>query len=279
MVERPVAVLVWWVMTTPGPDRLLEALRTESARFRAALSEAPVAAVPSCPDWDTDDLLWHLAEVQWFWATIVAQRPAAPDDVVHPERPADRGALLAFFDEHSARLAAGLAGASPSEPCWSWAEEQTVGFTYRRQAHEALVHRVDAELTSGLAITSPDADLAADGVAEVLGVMYGGTPDWGTLTDERRVLVRCADTGDAFAVQIGRFTGTSPDGTDYDEAALDLVSALGTDAGVAPVAEIAGPAAALDLWMWDRADDAALTRTGDEAALAAFEGIIRQPIT
>jgi hypothetical protein len=27
--------------------------------------------VPACPDWDADDLLWHLAEVQWFWGTIV----------------------------------------------------------------------------------------------------------------------------------------------------------------------------------------------------------------
>ena len=39
--------------------------------------------------------------------------------------------------------------ADPAEPAWTWSAEQTVGFTLRRQAHEALIHRLDAEQTAG----------------------------------------------------------------------------------------------------------------------------------
>jgi hypothetical protein len=52
----------------------LDHLARESARFVAVLRDtAPGARVPSCPDWDADDLLWHLAEVQWNWGTIVRE--------------------------------------------------------------------------------------------------------------------------------------------------------------------------------------------------------------
>ena len=83
-------------MSIPEPMTLLRALRAESARFRAVLAEAPIVAVPSCPDWDTDDLLWHLGEVQWFWATIVAGRPQGPESLSRPSRPEDRAGLLAL---------------------------------------------------------------------------------------------------------------------------------------------------------------------------------------
>ena len=44
--------------------------------------------MPSCPDWNADDLLWHLAEVQWFWATIVRERVT---DATRRERSSRRG--------------------------------------------------------------------------------------------------------------------------------------------------------------------------------------------
>src|SRR4051812_14858944 len=69
------------------PDHLAR----ESARFSAALLEADAdAPVPTCPGWDADDLLWHLADVQWFWGTIVRRRllqAAETRALVHPERP------------------------------------------------------------------------------------------------------------------------------------------------------------------------------------------------
>ena len=60
-------------------------------------------------------------------------------------------------------LVAELERADPAEPAWSWSAEQTVGFTFRRQAHEALIHRLDAEQTAG-DVTPLDAALASDGV-------------------------------------------------------------------------------------------------------------------
>ena len=129
----------------------LRHIRDESHRFRDVLSDCdPRSRVPSCPDWNASDLLWHLADVQWFWARDVRTRPDSPgEDLQHPERPTSYDGLLAAFDESSAALVAELEAADPAETAWTWASEQSVGFIFRRQAHEALIHRLDAELTAG----------------------------------------------------------------------------------------------------------------------------------
>ena len=89
------------------PD-YLEHLRAESRRFRDVLADCdPDARVPGCPDWDAADLLWHLAEVQWFWGKTIRTRPAPPGER-DPGRN-DRTSyddLLAAFDEYSAGLVA-----------------------------------------------------------------------------------------------------------------------------------------------------------------------------
>ena len=57
------------------------------------------------------------------------------------------------------------------------------------------------------------ADLAADGVDEVLDVMYGGCPPWGEFSPlPHYVRLDLTDTGDQVWVQLGRFHGTDPDG-------------------------------------------------------------------
>jgi hypothetical protein len=97
----------------------LDHLARESARFEAALSTAsPSAPVPSCPDWTADDLLWHLAEVQWFWGEIVRTGAGDPDVVEQatPPRPQGRPELEDFYRSASQGLAAALAGAEPATP-------------------------------------------------------------------------------------------------------------------------------------------------------------------
>ena len=159
-------------------------LARESARFVEVLRKTPAESrVPTCPDWDADDLLWHLAEVQWFWGTIVGRGLTAHADVEAVEagdRPGDRDGLLALFDRVSRELHHHLSTTSPDTPAWTWADEQSVGFIRRRQAHEALIHRLDAELTAGDR-TPMDADLSTDGVDEVLRIMYGGARPGGSL--------------------------------------------------------------------------------------------------
>lgn len=250
-------------------------LRTESARFRDVLSLAdPSSRVPSCPDWDAGDLLWHLTEVQGFWCQIVESRAQGRDGIPDLMRPGSHQALLESFDEWSDRLAAALDAADDDVPVWTWAPDQSVGFIRRRQAHEVLIHRLDAELVTGQ-VTPLPGPLAADGVLETLDIMYGGTPPWGTFSaDGRGLLVSCSDTGDQVEVQLGRFSGTDPsNGTAYDEPDISVAPLVG-----APQATIAGTADDLDAWLWHRRDDTVLTFQGSQEVLAAVRSILQQPI-
>jgi uncharacterized protein (TIGR03083 family) len=256
----------------------LEHLRDESARFLAVLRDAdPSARVPSCPDWDAGDLLWHLGGVQWFWGSIVLDRLQSPDGLEEPARPDTHEGLVAFFEQHTARLHDALRDADPAEPVYMWAEDKTVGYIRRRQAHEALIHRLDAELAAG-ATTPLDPELAADGVLEALDIMLGGCPPWGSFSpSSTQVRVHATDTGLTVPVALGRFTGTDPeDGTTYDEEDISVRSA---DASVDPAATVRGTAEELDAWIWHRRDDAAITVEGDASAYDRFRAVLSQPIT
>jgi uncharacterized protein (TIGR03083 family) len=258
-------------------DDYLRHLRADSARFREVLAGCdPAARVPSCPDWDAGDLLWHLGEVQHFWATMLGQRPTGPDEYAEPDRPDSHAGLLAYFDDASAALLEALAGADPAEETWTWSNDRTAGFVYRRQAHEALIHRVDAEQTAGQ-VTPLDPALAADGVDEALDVMLGGTPAWGTFAGlPQHVRVDVADRGESVWVQLGRFTGTDPDsGVDHD---LDDISVV-PDPGTEPDVVVSGTAGPLDAWLWRRADDSEVTVSGDRRVYDLFRRCVDQPIT
>lgn len=266
-------------VTRLAPDAYLSAVRSESARFREVLAGCdPESRVPACPDWSAADLLWHLATVQRWWAEVVGARPSQPEEV-EPERPGSYAELLEAFDRWSADLVTALEAADPGEEAWNWSDDHTVGFILRRQAHEALVHRVDAEQTAG-AGSDVDAPLAADGVHECLGVMYGGMPPWGAWEpDEATVRVDVTDTGDAFWLRFGTFSGTDPDsGKSYaDEEDFHVVEAP-EDADVEPDVVVDGTAAALDLWLWDRADDTGIAVAGDPDVLRRFRAIVGSPI-
>ena len=255
-------------------------LRENSARFVAVLRDAPAdGQVPSCPDWQTDDLLWHLGEVQWFWGTIVRDELTDPDGVQHPDRPADRDGLLAFFDEATKELQTALADTDPAERRWTWSEEQTAGFIRRRQAHEALIHRVDAELTADIERAPMDPTLATDGVDEALRIMFGGVPSWArmTLDEDASLRIRSRDTGRSWRVTLGRFSGTSPDtGKTYtDETAVEVAV---TDDGGEVAATVEGTAADLDCWLWGRPTVGSLDRTGDETVHARFQDVVAQGV-
>ncbi len=258
----------------------LDHLEQESARFAEAIGAAPPAAqVPSCPDWNADDLLWHLTEVQWFWGTIVRERVTGPPGEDRtPARPAGRAGLAAFYDRVSHDLSGVLAAIPPDTPAWTWwPPEQTVGFIRRRQAHEALIHRVDAELTAGHR-TPMDPGLSADGVDEALRIMYGGAPAWGSFTPTGvgALRLRASDTGDTWLITAGRFTGTDPgDGRRYDEPAFQTA---GSDPGDPAAAEIQGTAADLDCWLWHRPPLREVRPSGNPNILGQFESAIAEGI-
>lgn len=259
-------------------DVYLDHIRLESRRFRDVLADCdPSARVPSCPDWTAADLLWHLTGVQTFWERIVRERPAGPDEEwEEPERPSTYDELLAAFDNRHAAFVTALEASEPAEPAWTWSTEQTVGFTFRRQAHESLIHRLDAELAAG-SVTALDPRLAADGVDEALDIMFGGTPEWGRFDPlPHHVRVDLADTDTQVWVQLGTFSGTSPDGVDY---AAEPDIAVVPDPGGDPDAVMEGLAADVDAWLWRRRDDADIHVVGDRDVYARFRACVDQPIT
>ena len=249
-------------------------LASESARFAEVITQAaPDAPVPSCPGWNADDLLWHLSEVQWFWGMVVRENlDHQQAEELKPQRPPARPELLAFYERASRSLIDALAAAEPDSPAWTWSRDKTVGFIRRRQAHEALIHRVDAELAAGS--RSPlDSWLSADGVDEALRVIYGGVPEWGTFTpvSDQAVRLRAPDTDDTWLVTLGRFTGTDPGGTSYDEPDIKPAD---HDPGTEASAEVTGSAADLDCWLWHRSPVQPVERTGDQHALDQFDAAI-----
>jgi uncharacterized protein (TIGR03083 family) len=258
----------------------LDHLASDSARFRAVLADAqPGLRVPTCPDWDAEDLIWHLAEVQWFWGEIAAGRLTTQAEVDELDgrriaRPTDRAGLLAHFDGSSSRLQGALASLDPGTELWMWADEHTAGYIARRQAHEAMIHRLDAELTVG-ARTPLDCRLAADGVDEALRIMRCYEPEPG-LTHEvlgRSVTIATVDAMHAWTVTPVRVTGT------YGGKAIDLLRLLVADGpDDTSAAEICGSAADLDCWLWNRPAVDEITREGDADALAAVARVIDGPI-
>jgi uncharacterized protein (TIGR03083 family) len=244
---------------------LVTVVADESARLRAALRRAaPGGIVPSAPAWSVADLTWHVGEVQWFWGAIVAGLLTDVDGLAEPARPADAD-LPAFAARSGADLVAAFERRSPDDPCWSWHEDgHRVGWVARRQAHEALIHRVDAELAAGGPVTDVDPALATDGVDELLVDMLA-VPSWASFTvDGPGVAVVATDTGAAWHVDHGRLTGTSPNtGEDHDLEAIRARAGSDGDVG----ATLSGRAWDLDRWLWGRGPADPLRMAGDHGLL------------
>ena len=248
-------------------------IRDESRRFVAALhSEASLVLdrpVPTCPDWTLADLIWHLATVQDFWTYILSAGVTGPDSYDPPARPKD-DQLVSFLSERGDAMVEAL-DRPDHESCWSWSPlGGTVGWVRRRQAHEALVHRVDAELTLDHR-TAIDQDLAADGIDEIVRVMLdvGELPPWASFRREEHRIV--LDTGTRWwALRLGRFVGIKPDEAKPIDLPALSVEAEGTGtaetAASAGDTRVAGTVADINLWLWGRADGSALTIAGDAAA-------------
>jgi uncharacterized protein (TIGR03083 family) len=229
----------------------------------------PEKRVPSCPDWTAADLLWHLTEVQHFWGTIVLERLDAPPKH-KPERPADYGELLGEFETSAETLATTLAETPDGVAVWTWSDDHTVGFIRRRQAHEALIHRLDAELTAD-AVTDFDPDLALDGVDEAMRVMFGGMPPWASWQPSGPTgRVRVAGGDAEWLFRVGTLSGTSPEsGTTYtDEPAIELLD------DATPSFTVTASARDLDAYLWNRPALAAIQVDGDDADYQRFAATI-----
>ena len=230
----------------------LPVLEKADARFADGAAEAVLAhgwraPVPCCPGWHLNDLVWHLAEVQHFWAWVVKTR--APDPSAYPtlrRHPDDE--LLGFMAAASAELETVLAGTDPSERVWTWAPQQNVAFVLRRQVQEATVHAADVEQVLGDVRPIPT-DVGLDGLDEWLEVLVPGKLPHGAPAGAHPVVLHIVDAD----AERTLFPGSTP----------------------FPIAVLTGTAGDLLLAVWHRVPLEVLTVDGDPLQAAAMLDLVR----
>jgi uncharacterized protein (TIGR03083 family) len=156
-------------MSKPAYAEFVAAVRREGeATVAAGRGEADLP-IPSCPRWRMSDLLLHVAGAFGRATRAVAQRATtAPEP---PERPADDTMPVDHLSAALDELVVTLSDAGPDSPAWNWTgDNQVAHFWARRMAHESAVHRYDAQRARGVA-QPVDADLARDGLDEMLDVI------------------------------------------------------------------------------------------------------------
>jgi uncharacterized protein (TIGR03083 family) len=148
-----------------------------NAAARAARGMRMETTVPSCPEWNLRDLAHHLGSHHRWVAGNLDQPPDGEAFKWRDEPPAD-DAIPDWLEAGAEMLATKLAAMDPTKPCWTWVPfDRSVGFWARRTTHETAMHRWDAQNTSG-APDGVDAELAADGIDEYLGILgaFRGRP-------------------------------------------------------------------------------------------------------
>jgi uncharacterized protein (TIGR03083 family) len=153
----------------------LEAITTEGNRFWDAIEAAAdlQARVPSCPDWDIDDLARHLLGVHAGWTDLVEHPSDDPTQAFGTSVPgadlaSDKAALVPLGRETLHRMVDVFGAADQQQPTWTWAAQQDVAFITRHQVQEAAVHRWDAQIASGVSVDPIAPEVAADSIDEYL---------------------------------------------------------------------------------------------------------------
>lgn len=226
-------------------SRFLDCLAADFARLRAVVPIDLTAAVPSCPGWTVADLTRHVGQV-YLHKTLAMREGAEPDTWPPPEL-AD-SEPLALLDRAYAGLTAEFAARKPADPAGSWySPDQTVGFWIRRMAQETVIHRIDAELGTGQPVAPVPADLAVDGIDELLKVFVAfSVAEWGSYFTDildgspgRTYTVRT--DGAAWRARTGPGLFAVEDGAVEDGAGDDAADVL-----------VTGPPAAVLRWVWNR---------------------------
>ena len=232
-------------------EKYVEHIKSDFSLMFHALA-GPTVAVPSCPEWDTNDLARHMGMVYLHQAYVV-ENAQPPENEEHLESVADIDSEFELLDVGYAAIIKALDVGREERPTWSWHHSDfTTDFWFRRMAHETVIHRIDAQLSRG-EVTAIDDDLAVDGVDEVLDFLpLLGSWDEAPNVDFGIVAV-CAITSQGATYWTVEFTSERATVTRAD--------------GMHPQARltISGDAQALDLYLWGRitSDDPRITLTGE----------------
>ena len=238
-------------------QRFLACLDADFTRLRAVVDGAVDAPVPSCPGWTGADLARHVAEVYLHKTETMRQGtwPAPwPPELPDP---------LSALDDAYRQLTGEFAARAVTDKALTWyAHDQTVGFWLRRMAQETVIHRLDAELAAGVEHDPIPADLAVDGIDELLTcfLAYASEED----PDEvREYLADCdgrtvqiATDGAGWQVQLGPETITVERGESDAEAA------------------VLGEPGAVLRWLWRRADDDVVRLDGNRWAVGKLRAVL-----
>jgi uncharacterized protein (TIGR03083 family) len=241
-------------------DAYLDAIARESAALADAAAVAGLdAGVPSCPDWTVADLVAHMGEILQ-WARITVERRAR-ERIPRSSLPvAPVGAeLLPWFRVQASELVDLLRVTEGATPVWSWTDDHTAHFWFRRQANEVAVHRWDAQLAAD-DVRPIEASLALDGVDECLAMLPFRTRE-PVVGNGETVHLHCTDTprgdGGEWFVTLG------PAGpvTERRHAKGDVAAR--------------GAASDLDLFVWGRVPSSVFEVFGDSALLDRFQAATR----
>jgi uncharacterized protein (TIGR03083 family) len=143
--------------------------------YTSAVGADPSGGVPCCPDWTVSDLVWHLGEVHWFWATDIEERANDPQQVEagKPARPKSYAELISWGRSQLDHLSSALESTLDDVPVWTWAQQDSlhnVGFVRRHQVQETAVHRWDMQSAASTMPDPIDAEVASDSIDEFLTV-------------------------------------------------------------------------------------------------------------
>ena len=234
----------------------VQALRTHGHALVGAAEAAGLdTPVPTCPTWCVRDLVAHVGGVQ-RWATSYVRTcdtepPTRESQAVFFDAPSDDG-LLDWFRAGCTELADTLAAADPAMECWSFLRAPSpLAFWARRQAHEAGIHRVDAETARG-PVTAFEPEFAADGIDELLCGFLARRRGRLVADPPVTLAVRATDVEAAWTVAVH---------PDHREVTAGPGGLEGADCLVE------GPASDLYLVLWNRAGTEPLDVTGDRSVL------------
>ena len=224
-----------------------------TALAESAESAGMSAPVPSCPGWTVRDLLAHVGTVHRWAGTIVGERRTGPA-VEAAEAPKD-GLVEWYRDGHTALVDA-LTAAPAELDCWSFLPSPSpLQFWSRRQLHETAIHRVDAGLANGESVAY-GADLAADGVDEIITGFLPRPASRIHLPSDRCLTVRATDANRLWRVVIG--------------PGLPVGVEIASGQPQPSDCTVSGPASDLYLLLWNRGDRSGLDVEGDVELLATW---------
>lgn len=245
-------------------DTYCDLLADEVANMERAVRSADVdTPVPSCPGWDVTDLARHLGGVhRWathLVATAAASPQRAPQDPTRPIDGASADALADWLADGGQRLIDTLRAADPTTPVWTWGDGGNVAWWTRRQLHETLVHRIDAELAAG-SVWTVRPEVAVDAIDEHLtnvAASVAFSPDVAGLTGDGSLHLHATDTEGEWMIEL------RPDGFDISRAhgkgtvaargaAHDLLAAV-TNRATIDRLEVFGDAELLQWWLTNSA--------------------------